>query len=356
MPQGYENVNLGTGANTKTGDPARVAFGKINGALAYLYSLIEMLQNEEFAGLLTTDVVNNLESDLVNYPLSAAQGKTLKGLFDQLPTKLSEFENDLEIDHSIAVSNYNGNEQYSTDNLKFSKEFNFNTEEKKVLLNDEYLRLLSNRNNEIEVFIPTNITENYVSEDKIITLGKLFEVDYSVYRLNTWYRSAPSNGNISAGSKAPIKLTQEFYLEFTDSTINLSDSSFNNEISLFEVEISSEFIEDKESSLINKNIDILMTDGSTGSGDNISRFSTLFVTKKTYDYLGNVTGSVANTFRAQTSDYSGSSSLGNVLFSDYDFNLRMRLKIEFADGNNEEGLNDSFSTIMIYQALINEKI
>ena len=43
MPNGYENVNLGTAANNQTGDPARVAFDKLNNADNYIYLLVDRI-------------------------------------------------------------------------------------------------------------------------------------------------------------------------------------------------------------------------------------------------------------------------------------------------------------------------
>jgi len=73
MPNGYENVNLGTAANNQSGDPARVAFDKLNNADNYLYSLIESLQTAAANYLQAADIANKADLDPLTGKLQTSQ-------------------------------------------------------------------------------------------------------------------------------------------------------------------------------------------------------------------------------------------------------------------------------------------
>lgn len=274
---------------------------------------------------------------------------------DDNTTFTVDFSN-LLFSQGVNILDSTGALQFTSEEIQFDENFLINSAENEIQLNDEKLRLLSGRNNNINTFIPSNIVENTVVEDSAITLGKIFEIEHFIYKMLIWFRLTPANGGVDSGTVTPTRITYEYYLRPQDSSINISNNGVVNEISLFELIAEGNELLSFQATLENKAIDFLINQSSTGLGSTARTWSNIIFAKKRYDYNGNIVESTPATYTLQSNSYTGPNSQGDIVISDININLYQRITFEFADSLNSNGLNDRASTVLVYYALINEKI
>ena len=217
------------------------------------------------------------------------------------------------------------------------------------------IRVLSARTPSLSAMIPAS-SVSAVFTGRSINLGEIFANGNTIFSLTSWFDISTRNGggNIADGSfEAPTRITQEVFLTFADTSINLANTSQNNEIALFTTEITQEeFKNDTGGGLVSMKVD--MSHGIVFSTD--LEFSSLIVNHQTFDPLGNVIATDSRTYRGQDSSFNSHPSFGNVLFADHEFILNRRITFEFGDSENTNGLNGVASTTLNHRSTIVEII
>ena len=241
-----------------------------------------------------------------------------------------------------------------------SSEFDFavineDNELKRSPIGISNIRVLTARIPSLSAMIPTS-SVNAVFTGITINLGKIFANGNTIFSLTSWFDISTRNGggNIADGSfEAPTRITQEVFLTFADTSINLANTSQNNEIALFTTEITQEeFKNDTGGGLMSMKVD--MSHGIVFSSG--LEFSSLIVNHQTFDPLGNLTATDSRTYRGQDSSFNSHPSFGNVLFADHEFILNRRIIFEFKDSENTNGQNGIASTTLNHQSTIVEII
>lgn len=232
-----------------------------------------------------------------------------------------------------------------------SEEFSIDEIENTLSINNEKLRLLSVRGG-VRSFIPNNITTDSELVGGTVVLGKMIDKDFNIFSLENWMLHTFRNGSVADGKIAPLRIIKEVYLTIQGSTVSFSEPAYNDEISISETEITQSAYLDNGGGIIKTNASMIHSVGISGGFN----YSTLTVPKTYYDYIGNVTGVESRTYIGHTSGYTGSSSVGDVLFSDHNFIINVRFKFEFDDPTNANGNNDPTSTYLTNYGTVVEKI